>query len=487
MLGGRKALASPKHSGRAVFFKHLPRVRLFVHIETCLRRGIMKTALVVGMAKSGIASARLLKQHGYNVILNDSKSEIPSLEDALPSEEGYFYELGKDPVSIMDGVDIMVMSPGVSMFLPFVDEARRRGIEVIGEIELGYRYSKGDFYCITGTNGKTTSTALLGEIFKTAKRRTHVLGNIGTPITSMTDEMNEGDTIVAETAALQLEGNIEFHAKGAAFCNLTEDHLDRFLTMENYLAAKCKIFDNQTKDDVAVLNFDDPIVSKLGEKTKAKVLFFSRKQEVEGVYCLDDKHIYSNIDGEKKLLCMREDLRIIGTHNLENAMMCAAMALFAGVSGHDIKETFATFGGVEHRIEFVCNKNGISYINDSKGTNPDSTIKAIAAMDSPSILLLGGYDKHSEFDELFQAMNDEIKGIVALGNTAKKIIDAAKNNGYKGIIEHEEGDFKAAVERARDMAKPGYTVLLSPACASWDMFDNFEQRGEVFKQIVREF
>ncbi len=445
----------------------------------------MKTALVVGMALSGIASARLLNKDGYRVIINDKKAEVSGLRQQLPEELGYEYRLGGDPINLLAGVDLIVLSPGVPGFLPFIQEAKKRGIETIGEIELGYRYSRGDFYCITGTNGKTTCTALLGEMFKTGGRNTFVLGNIGTPITECAKETREGDIIVAETAALQLEGNVRFHARGASVCNITEDHLDRFLTMENYIAAKCKIFENQTGADVAVLNYDDPIVRDMARLTPARILHFSRKTvPEEGVYCIDGNEVRYRINGEDRLLCYRKEIYIPGDHNLENAMQCAAMALFGGVSPSDIRKTLIEFEGVEHRIEFVCQRGGVRYINDSKGTNPDSTIKAIAAMDRPTVLILGGYDKHSNFDGLFAAFDGRIKGVVVLGDTAPQIIETAKRMGHAGPLVRAERDFEEAVGLARRLAEPGDAVLLSPACASWDMFPNFEERGRTFKRIV---
>jgi len=446
----------------------------------------MKTALIVGMARSGIASARLLHSQGWHLILNDKRGEVPGLAEALCGIP-YRSALGEDPATLLYGLDLMVLSPGVSMYQPFVQAAKDSDVEVIGEIELGWRYARGDFLCITGTNGKTTCTTLLGEICKRAGRSTFVLGNIGTPITQFALETKPGDLIVAETAALQLEGNVYFHARAAAVCNITEDHLDRFLTMENYIAAKCRIFANQTPGDFAVLNYDDPIVREMAAKTPARKLCFSRREPVEeGVFLSGEDVLYRYKDREGVLMKAAE-VRIPGPHNLENAMLCAAMALTQDIPPETIRETLMSFPGVEHRIELVCERRGVRYINDSKGTNPDSTIKAIAAMDRPTVLLLGGYDKHNSFDELFAAISgSRVKAAVALGATAEKILDAAKKAGFANIA-HCAGGFEEAVDMARELAAPGDAVLLSPACASWDMFDNFEQRGEVFKRLVRAF
>ena len=445
-----------------------------------------KKALIVGMAKSGIGAAKLLRCVGWNVIINDKKSEIEGLSEAL---EGVSVEwqLGEDPVSLFDGVSLIVISPIIPMTVPFVVAAKQRGIEVISEIELGYRYSHAEFVCITGTNGKTTCTALTGEMFKTGGRHTFVLGNIGVPITEHALETREGDVVVAETAGLQLEGNVQFHARAAGVCNITEDHLDHFGTMENYIAAKCKIFDHQTPDDIAVLNYDDAVVRDMARLTPAKVFYFSRKQEVpRGCFLRGDMVIVRDEAGEYELL-RADEIKIPGGHNLENAMLCSLLALGMGISADAVHETLRTFPGVEHRIEFVREFDGVRYINDSKGTNPDSTIKAIQAMTRPTVLILGGYDKHSDFHELFEHFNGStLKAIVVLGATKQKILDTARDTGYLGYC-HATGTFADAVDCARTLATPGDAVLLSPACASWDMFENFEQRGRVFKEIVNQF
>lgn len=444
-----------------------------------------KTALIVGMAKSGIAAARLLYENGYRVIINDRKPEIKGLFDAL---NGIAYEvrLGDNPMDLLEGVDLLVPSPIIPFSRPFIVEAKRRGVEVISEIELGYRYSKADFVCITGTNGKTTCTALTGEIFKASGRKTFVLGNIGIAISSHALDTKEGDVVVAETAALQLEGNSTFHAVAAGVCNITPDHLDHFGTMENYIAAKAKILDNQTKEDAAVLNYDDPVVRGFASLTPARILYFSRKAEVSEGMFLRGEDVILRLNGQETVLLNKNEIYIPGGHNLENAMLCALLAVSQGVSLDVIRETLRTFKGVEHRIERVCERSGVLYINDSKGTNPDSTVKAIEAMTRPTVLLLGGFDKHNDFDDVFLAFGDTVKSCVVLGATGDKIMACAKKYNKEAIC-HRAGEFYQAVNLARDLASPGDAVLLSPACASWDMFDNYEQRGEVFKNIVREY
>jgi len=443
-------------------------------------------ALIVGMAKSGVGAAKLLTSVGWEVIINDKKTEIPGLSESLAGVP-VDWRLGEAPETLFNGVSLIVISPIIPMTVPFVLEARRRGIEVISEIELGFRYSHAEFVCITGTNGKTTCTALTGEIFKAGGRHTFVLGNIGVPITEHALETREGDVVVAETAGLQLEGNVHFHARAAGVCNITEDHLDHFGTMEQYIAAKCKIFDHQTAEDIAVLNYDDAVVRDMARLTPAKVYYFSRKGEVpRGMFVKDGVVIFRDENVEYPLLAA-EEIKIPGGHNLENAMLSSLLALGMGISADAVRETLKTFPGVEHRIEFVREFDGVRYINDSKGTNPDSTIKAIQAMTRPTVLILGGYDKHSDFHELFEHFHgSQLKAIVVLGETKQKILDTARDTGYLGYC-HATGTFEDAVSCARTLAASGDAVLLSPACASWDMFDNFEQRGRVFKEIVNRF
>ena len=443
-------------------------------------------ALIVGMAKSGVGAAKLLKSTGWDVVINDKKTEIPWLSEALSGVD-VTWRLGEDPQTLFDGVSLIVISPIIPMTVPFVKEAQARGIEVISEIELGYRYSHAEFVCITGTNGKTTCTALTGEIFKAGGRHTFVLGNIGVAITEHALDTREGDVVVAETAGLQLEGNVLFHARAAGVCNITEDHLDHFGTMEHYIAAKCKIFDHQTADDIAVLNYDDPVVREMARLTPARVFYFSRKGEVpRGMFVRDGEVIFRDENGEYPLL-RAEEIKIPGGHNLENAMLSSLLALGMGISADAVRETLKSFPGVEHRIEFVREVDGVRYINDSKGTNPDSTIKAIQAMTRPTVLILGGYDKHSDFHDLFEHFRGStLKAIVVLGETKQKILDTARDTGYLGYC-HATGTFEDAVSCARVLASSGDAVLLSPACASWDMFDNFEQRGRVFKEIVNRF
>ncbi len=441
-----------------------------------------KNVLIVGMAKSGISAAKLLLREGANVFLYDAKPKEAfgeTVNELLPACQDL---MGKDPSSYVQIMDALVLSPGVPTRLPFIRKAYALCKDVISEIELGFRYSKGDFIAISGANGKTTTTALTGEIFKASGRHTQVLGNIGTPITEEAHLTTNDGIVVAETAALQLETIKYFHPHAAALLNLTENHLDRFITMEAYCAAKLRMFENQTPDDFAVLNYDDLNCRKYAAYAKSRLLWFSTTNEVtEGAF-VRGGHVIFKMDGIETDIIDVDEIRIPGLHNLQNALAAVCLSMPLGVPSKVIADTLKTFPGVEHRIEFVREVNNISFINDSKATTPEATLKAIATMKQPTVLILGGYDKHLEFDVLFENMSDLIKDIVILGVTADKIATAAENAGYKHI--HRAADFKDAVLTAYSLAERGGNVLLSPACASWDMFDNFEQRGRIFKEIA---
>ena len=448
-----------------------------------------KTALVVGMAKSGVASAILLYKKGYTVIINDLKSDIPGLSESLKKIK-YVNRLGVAPEALLDGIDLMVISPVIPIFRPFVKEAIARGIEVIGEIELGYRYSNrgARFVCIGGTNGKTTTTTLTGEIFTEYHKRigtgnAYVLGNIGVPITAHALDTKAGDTVVAETASLQLESIVDFRCNAAGLLNITEDHINRFGSMEAYIAAKMRMFENQTEEDFAALNADDPIV--VNAKTRARKLFFSRKKEVEeGAFVRNGKIIF-RMEGKETELIPADELGIIGAHNLENALCAVCLSLAMGVPADIVSSVLRSFKGVEHRIEYTRCYHGVTFYNDSKGTNPESTIKAVEAMKQPTILLLGvgNYDKQSDYRPVFRCFNGRVKACIVNGSNTEAIMKAAADEGYTAI--HAcMGGLEEMILDALDIAESGDAVLLSPACASWGMFTDYEERGRIFKQIV---
>ncbi len=434
------------------------------------------------MARSGVAAARLLQKLGADLLLYDQKSaDCFDLEALFAAGAEDF--LGGDPEAAAAKADILVLSPGVPTRQPFIQDAVAAGKKVISEIELGYLYSKAEFVCIGGTNGKTTTTTLTGEIFKNGGRDTYVLGNIGLPICEKALNTRKGEVIVAEVAALQLETIETFHPRAAALLNVTEDHLDRFGTMEYYTYCKMRMFENMQENDYAVMNLDDPITrSQIGQIKKPRLLTFSRKEEVEDGAFVRNGSIVFRLNGYEQTICGIEEVLIPGAHNLENALAAVCLSMAMGIKKEAVAYTLKTFPGVEHRIESVRTVGGVRFINDSKGTNPDATIKAIEAMKAPTVLILGGYDKHNTFDELFRHFTDNIVAVVLLGETKDKLLASAKKAGYKNITVVDT--FKDAVLTAYRLAPKGGNVLLSPACASWDMFENFEQRGRVFKEIA---
>ncbi len=445
-----------------------------------------KRVMVVGMAKSGLASARLLLDVGANVVLYDMKTAEQFPKDTFSEFEGHAeLALGADPDNVIKDCDALVLSPGVPMDLSFILQARQIGKPVIGEIELGFHYSMADFVAITGTNGKTTTTALTGEIFKNAGFCTYVLGNIGIPIAGEALKTKKGDVVVAETAALQLDSIDTYRPHACAVLNVTEDHLNRYVTMENYTASKELIFKNQTENDFCVLNYDNAITREMEGKQKSKIIWFSRQVRLDRGVSIDKGCIISVEEDGIHEICRPEQIKIPGAHNLENSLAAIALARCFGIFETVIRDTLMTFPGVEHRIEFVRELDGIRYINDSKGTNPDATEKAAAAMTRPTVLILGGYDKQSSFLALFEGFGPLIKNVVAIGATQEKILNDAKTAGYDSVSTADS--FEDAVNKARGLAESGWNVLLSPACASYDMFSDFEQRGRVFKSIVNSF
>ena len=360
---------------------------------------------------------------------------------------------------------------------------RNLDIPVWGEIELAYAFGRGDVLAITGTNGKTTTTALLGEIMANYKESVFVVGNIGNPYTSIVPRTEESSVIVAEISSFQLETIHTFRPKVSAVLNITPDHLNRHHTMEAYVAAKERIAENQTKEDVCVLNYEDKLLREFGERTKAEVLYFSSKRKLKrGVY-LDSGEIIIDL-GEKISLCSVDSLHILGTHNYENVMAAAAMAYAYGVPAEVIQKTVCQFRGVEHRIEFVAEKNGVAFYNDSKGTNPDAAIRGIQAMNRPTVLIGGGYDKDSTYEEWINAFDGKVKKLVLLGATRDKIAETARRLGFEDIVMADS--FEEAFDKCVEYSRPGDAVLLSPACASWGMFKNYEERGDKFKELVNQ-
>ena len=443
-----------------------------------------KNILLVGLAKTGVSTIKLLDKLEANIIVNDikDKEKLKDILLELKDMKNAEYILGYHPENV-DHIDMAVVSPGVPLDLPFILKLKEKNIEIIGEVELAYRLSKNPvFVGITGTNGKTTTTSLVGEIFKSDKKDTYIVGNIGNPVIDTVETTNENSYLITELSSFQLESIVDFKPKVATILNFSPDHLNRHHTMENYVAAKANIFKNQDKNDFAILNYDDEKVRELSSKCNGKVIFFSRKEKVDkGVYLDENGNIVINID-EKIVLLNKKDLSLPGNHNLENCMSAIAMAYACGVNLETLKHVLKTFKAVEHRLEYVRTLNNIMFVNDSKGTNPDSTIKAITSYEKPVILIAGGYNKDSDYNELLEIGKENIKALVLMGETAEIIEQCAKEKDYKTII--RVNNMKEAVKVSYDLAKNGDVVLLSPACASWDMYKSFEERGNDFKDNV---
>lgn len=443
-----------------------------------------KRVLVVGMGRSGDAAARALHDGGARVAVQDSKTEdemSPQLLSFLKSAGCDLY-LGRTPDD-MTQFDMLVLSPGVPPSLDFIRQAAGAGVEITGELEMAYRLGRGKYIAITGTNGKTTTTSLVGEIFAEAVSSSFVVGNIGVAVITKAVEASDDSVLVTECSSFQLETVSTFRPEVSAILNLTPDHLNRHGDMAGYGRAKANIFMNQTEDQYCVLNYDDKLCFALGDDARARIVPFSRLEELEfGAFVKDGRIVIRNEEGELISFCRTDELKIPGSHNLENALAACAIAYFAGVDPEIITRVLTEFAGVEHRIEFCGEYDGVRYINDSKGTNPDAAIKAIEAMKENIILIAGGYDKGSSYEEFVAAFEGRVKALVLLGVTAPKIRDTALAAGFSNI--YMCSDMAECVSKSHEIAQPGDVVLLSPACASWDMYSSFEERGRDFKECA---
>ena len=441
--------------------------------------------LVAGTGISGIAAAKLLLAQGGEVVLYDGNEKLSAEELKKNFDEGAKVSviLGELKKLDLSGVELCVISPGISLEAPFVavlDEAR---VPIWSEIELAYHCSQGKLIAITGTNGKTTTTALTGEIMRHFFNSVFVVGNIGTPYTSKALEMTEDSVTVAEISSFQLETIEKFAPCVSAILNITEDHLNRHHTMEEYIRVKELIVKNQKPEDVCVLNYEDPVLREFGKNIVPQTVYFSSERRLEKGIFLEDGQIILKTEDQEISLVKTDDLKLLGKHNFENVMAAAAMAYYAGVSVESIRKSICEFTAVEHRIEYVTEKNGVVYYNDSKGTNPDAAIKGIQAMNRPTWLIGGGYDKGSSYDEWLNSFDGKVRSLVLIGQTKEKIREAAERLGVCSCILCE--DLQEAVKICAEKAQPGEAVLLSPACASWGQFKNFEERGTKFKEYVR--
>lgn len=440
--------------------------------------------LVVGSGISGIGAVKMLKRHGAFPVLFDENEKITKeeIEAKLEDTEGISVFVHALPKEEKESISLVVLSPGVPTDTKLCEEFREKNIPIWGEIELGYQAEKGTVIAITGTNGKTTTTTLVGEIMKQAGKKTFVVGNIGNPYTVEADKTNETTVTVGEISSFQLETVENFRPAVSAILNITPDHLNRHHTMEKYVEAKENIAKNQTKKEVCVLNYDNEYTRDFGKRCPASVIFFSSHEELEDGFFLRGEDIYRAEDGKEQKIMNIHEMNLVGLCNVENVMAAIAIGLSAGVALSSILETVRTFKAVEHRIEFVASKRGVDYYNDSKGTNPDAAIQGIKAMVKPTVLIGGGYDKQSEYDEWIESFGGKVKKLVLIGQTKEKIAACAEKHGF---YEYCFADtFEEAFQICVDTAKSGEAVLLSPACASWGMFPNYEVRGKMFKEYV---
>ena len=443
------------------------------------------TYLVAGCGISGIGAAKLLLNVDAQVILYDGNTSLDpeAVKGKVGKSEGVTVVLGELTADVAKQCKACVISPGIPLTMPFVQVLQDCEVPIWSEIELAYRFSKGKLAAITGTNGKTTTTALVGEILAAHYDSAFVVGNIGIPYTEKALEMREDSVTVAEVSSFQLETIVDFHPTVSAITNITPDHLNRHITMENYIAVKESVTKNQTPGEVCVLNYEDPALRAFGEKLDRRVIFFSSLKELsEGLFVREGRIIFCH-DGLEEDIVGTEELNILGRHNYENAMTAIAVGWAMGVPLSVIREVLKRFQPVEHRIEFVTNKAGVAYYNDSKGTNPDAAIQAVKAMVKPTVLIAGGYDKGSDYDEWIATFEGKVKALVLLGQTADKIEAAARKAGFANILRADS--MEEAVKLCAKEAVSGDAVLLSPACASWGMFNNYEERGRIFKDLVR--
>lgn len=433
-----------------------------------------KNILIMGFGVTGKSSLKFLREFPVKIYIYDKNIDFQSLK----VDEDFIIFKDED----LDKIDLIVKSPGIYPFDDLLVKAREKNIEIISDIELSYRYLKTDnVVAVTGTNGKTTTTTIVGDILK-RKAKTFVVGNIGRGILEITKEAKKDDFIVIEASSFQLEDTIEFKPHIALLTYVTSDHLDWHKTTENYVNAKFKIFANQDEDDFAILNYEDKNLAKKYNLKAQKYYFSMEKISERGSYFEDGKIFYNDGKSTEEILEVK-DLKIPGVHNIKNVMAAIIIAKLFGIDSNTIKRSISSFTGVEHRIEFVRELNGVKYYNDSKGTNPDSTEVAIAAMDGDVILIAGGYDKNSNFDNLIEKSKDKLKTVILLGETADKISNSCKKSDVEFYIVK---DLNKAVELAKKLSVKGEDVLLSPACASWDMYSNYEARGRHFKDLVRE-
>jgi len=441
-----------------------------------------KRVLVVGLGKSGLAAARFLKALGARVTVSDARPALLIAELSEMLEEGFMVEAGSHGLLTFRRQDLIVVSPGVPMSTPELKQVRAMGAHIIGELELGFEYLKGEVIAVTGSNGKTTTTSLIGEILKAAGRATLVGGNIGRPVTAMVEESTAESWSVLEVSSFQLETVETFKPRIAMVLNITPDHLDRHGTFEAYAALKARITEFQTAEDFLILNGEDKDTQMIAAKTKAQVYWFSgRRPMKQGAFVHGESILFVAREGAKPEPVMPvAEISLAGAHNVENVLAAVCAARLAGVESKTIRAAVAAFKAVEHRLEFVREVAGVRYYNDSKATNVDATMKAVAAFAGGIHLILGGKDKGSDYRVLEPLLRERVKTVITIGSAAEKI-----EHQLDGVVKIERAEtLQRAVAFAQAAAVAGDVVLLAPACVSFDQFENYEQRGRVFKELV---
>ena len=444
--------------------------------------------LVIGAGISGVGSVRLLNANGAATVLLEENRERTEdeIRGRLREEDRDRTDIiiGTPDDALLDELSLVVPSPAVPMDSEIIRRTTARGIPVWSEVELAYNFMEGRLIAITGTNGKTTTTTLTGEICRAAfgKDRVHVVGNIGYSFAEEAMNIRKGDIAVAEISSFQLEAVDHFHAEVSAILNITPDHLNRHHTMENYAAVKEKITNRQAENDTCVLNYSDTYLPEIGKRSKAGVIWFSGKESLENGYYLDGDEIKYAENGKHTVLMNVLDMNLVGVCNAENVMAAMGITRALDIPMDTIIRTVRDFKAVPHRIEYISTVNGVKYYNDSKATNPDAAIQGILAMRSPTILIGGGYDKGNEYDEWIESFGGKVRKLVLIGATADKIEKCAREHGFTDSVRC--GSFEEALKYCAEEAKEGENVLLSPACASWDMFPSYEVRGDRFREFV---
>ncbi|NBI29421.1 UDP-N-acetylmuramoyl-L-alanine--D-glutamate ligase [Chengkuizengella marina] len=450
-----------------------------------------KTVLVLGLAKSGQAAAQLFREYGANVIINDKKEkkfcpEAEALEAlGIPVICG-----GHPPDLIHSNIALIVKNPGIPYHVPLIQKAIQKEIEIVTEIEVAYHISAAPMIGITGSNGKTTTTSIVGDILSAANQMPIVAGNIGTPLCEVAKDAESNQWIVAELSSFQLKGIGQFKPKISCLLNIYETHLDYHLNLEDYIKSKKNLFKNQTAEDIAVVNWDDEICRNIAKSIEATILPISSKKRLEyGVYISKGNIVYKDTNGVEHSIMETQSLGVGVKHNQENALSAAAIAIAVNIDMEVIRSVLEHFNGIEHRLEFVANKGGIEFYNDSKATNPTATNKALEAFKKNVILIAGGLDRGSDYMELLPLFKNKIKGLVTLGETREKLNKIAELAEIKYLhsveaYENEKDAMNQAVSLSEKIAREGDVILLSPACASWDMFKTFEERGRMFKEAV---